>query len=75
MLHKIASTNKNLAYERNIRIKEKLDKIEILHIRKTCSPSKLIFGRVSDQDISAKIFQLTGQKIDKKQIRVADCKK
>lgn len=75
MLHDKISKNRDLAYNQNIKAKYKLKNINIILIRKQCSPSKLIFGRISEQDIATKILELTGQKVEKKQIRIIGNKK
>ena len=75
MLHKKISESEHLVYDRNIKMKRKLESIDTIRIRKKCSPSKLIFGSISDQDVLIKIIQLTGQAIEKKQIAVMADKK
>lgn len=70
MLHRTILKNKNAAHNQNTSIKQILENINTIHIRKKCSTKQLIFGSISEQDISAKILQLTGQRIDKKQIIV-----
>ncbi len=75
MLYEIASKKQDIAYNENAKIKYKLEKINSVRIRKKCSTSQLIFGSISTHDIVAQIFQLTGEKIDRKHIILADSNK
>lgn len=75
MLQKIASSNKDLAYSQSISIKNKLDSMHAVHIRKKCSSEQLIFGSISEQDIVRRISELTGQSIDKRQVAILSNKK
>ena len=68
------SKEKKLIHNNNLKIKQDLEKITICHIRKTCSQNKQIFGSISEQDIVQKIFQVTGQKIEKKLITIKSIK-
>lgn len=75
MLQKIASNNRDLTYRQSISIKSRLDSAHAVHVRKKCSQEQLIFGSISEQDIANNIHKLTGQRIDKKQIIIANNKK
>lgn len=75
MLHSAISKNQNLVRSQNMKFKRKLEKAKIIHIRKKSSPSNLIFGSISEQDIISQIFQLTGQKLEKKRIAIKASKK
>lgn len=75
MLQKIAASNRNLTHSQNINIKNKLDRMHAIHIRKKCSPEQLIFGSISEQDIARRISELTGQTIDKRQVVMVNNKK
>ena len=74
MIQHTLSKEKKLIYNNNLKIKQDLEKINICHIRKTCSQNKQIFGSISEQDIAQKIFQVTGQKIEKKLITIKSIK-
>lgn len=74
MIFDTLSKEKKLNYNNNLKIKQNLEKITICHIRKTCSQNKQIFGSISEQDIIQKIFQVTGQKIEKKLISIESIK-
>lgn len=74
MLYQKMSKSKDLTDNQNTKIKRGLENIGVIRIRKTCSPNKLIFGSISVQDIALKIFQLTGQKVDKQRIVIANSK-
>jgi len=75
MLHRIASRNQDFIHDQNMKTKYKLESIRTIRIRKKCSDSQLIFGSISGQDIAGQIIQLTGEKIDRKQIMAAESKK
>jgi len=60
--------------KKNLKIKIDLERINFLSIRKKCSQNQQIFGSISEQDIINKIFNLTGQNIDKKQIKIDSIK-
>lgn len=70
MLRDAASQNQSLIREQNIKIKQKLGKIKIIHTRRKSGSRNSIFGSISEQDIKSEIYRLTGQKLDKKQIRI-----
>lgn len=75
MLHRIASRNQGLIDAQNMKTKYKLESVSAIRIRKKCSSNQLIFGSISSQDITKQILQLTGEKIDRKQIMVIESKK
>ena len=68
------SKKKNETSYRDHQIKLELEQIKKLQIRKKYSPNKQIFGSVTETDITSKIFMITGQKFDKKQISIKNIK-
>lgn len=75
MLQEIALNKKNFAQQQSVEIKNKLNNIHAIHIRKKCSREQLIFGNVSEQDVAKRISELTGETIDKRQISIINSKK
>ncbi len=74
MVKSILEKKDNQIYKKNLKLKMDLEKINFLSIRKKCSQNRQIFGSVSEQEISNKIFNITGQNIDKKQIKIDSIK-
>ena len=75
MLHAIASKNQEFIHDRNIKTKYRLERMNAIRIRKKCSDNQLIFGSISNQDIATQILELTGEKIDRRQILPFESKK
>lgn len=75
MLYNMTSKKRDSMYSEKIKTKNKVENIGSIRIRRKCSTNQLIFGRISIQDIAKQIFQLTGEKIDRKHITVTDRKK
>ena len=75
MLQEIVSNNQHAIYSQKTKIQRKLKKIDTILVRKQCSPNQLIFGSISEQDIAKKILQLTGQTINKNQVKLSYSKK
>lgn len=75
MISSAVSSNRDLVRTQSLVVKDIVEAINIINIRKKCSPSKLIFGSISEQDIADKILKSTGKKIDKKQIIIESIKK
>ena len=69
-LYNKISKSRDITQNQNLKLKYKLDNIGILHIRKQCSSSKLLFGSITEQDIVDQVLILTGVKISKKEISV-----
>lgn len=57
------------------KIQKELEKISKISINKTVGENQQIFGRINEKDIMNKIFNYTGQKLEKKQVFVPDIKK
>jgi len=74
MVTKILAKKDNQIHKNNLKVKIDLEKINFLSIRKKCSQNRQIFGSISEQEIINKIFNITGQKIDKKQIKIDSIK-
>jgi len=74
LVENILATKDNQIHKNNLKVKMDLDKINFLSIRKKCSQNKQIFGSISEQEIISKIFHITGQNIDKKQIKINSIK-
>jgi len=74
LLQKKVEIQDDAIQNNNLQIKLDLEKINFLSIRKKCSQNKQIFGSISEQEIINKIFNITGQNIDKKQIRIDSIK-
>jgi len=74
MVTKNLAKKDNQIHKDNLKVKIDLEKINFLCIRKKCSQNRQIFGSISEQDIINKIFNITGQNIYKKQIKVDSIK-
>jgi len=74
LVENILAKKDNQIHKNNLKVKMNLDKINFLSIRKKCSQNKQIFGSISEQEIISKIFHITGQNIDKKQIKIDSIK-
>lgn len=74
MVENILAKKDNQIYKKNLEVKIDLEKINFLSIRKKCSHNKQIFGSISEQEIISKIFYITGQNIEKKQIKIEPIK-
>lgn len=56
-------------------IKENLEQISKISIKKKVGENQQIFGSVNEKEIITAIFNFTGQKLEKKQIYIPDIKK
>nr|YP_009541682.1 ribosomal protein L9 [Synarthrophyton chejuense]AYR05691.1 ribosomal protein L9 [Synarthrophyton chejuense] len=74
MLKKVQSEQENIIYNNNLEIKDKLDKIQKINIRKKLGPNQQIFGRITENDIIEQLAHLTSEKINKKQIKMPNIK-
>lgn len=74
MLEKLKSKQAHITYENNLKIKSNLEKLNKINIRKKMGQNQQIFGRITEQEILEQIFKLTGEKLDKKQIKVPNIK-
>lgn len=60
--------------ELGLKIKNELKNLGTIHLRKKCGQNYQIFGSVSEQDIQERILTLTGQRIEKKHIKISNVK-
>ncbi len=74
MLRKSSSQKKNKINILSSKINNELIKLKIIHFRKKCGKDYQIFGSLTENDIQEKIMNLTGKKIDKKQIFIKNIK-
>lgn len=74
MLNNIKFTQANISYNNNLKTKSNLEKIQKINIRKKLGQNQQIFGRVTESEIIEYIFELTGKKLDKKQIKISNMK-
>nr|YP_010728740.1 ribosomal protein L9 [Phymatolithon calcareum]WEA76873.1 ribosomal protein L9 [Phymatolithon calcareum] len=74
MLENLKSTQANITYENNLKIKSNLEKLHKINIRKKIGQNQQIFGRITEQEILEQIFRSTGEKLDKKQIKIPNIK-
>lgn len=56
------------------KINNELTQLKMIHFRKKCGKNYQIFGSLTENDIQEKILNLTGQKIEKKQILINNIK-
>lgn len=74
MLNNSLSKKKHQILRQNHQTRFELEKIRRIHIRKKHSPNKQIFGSITENDIINKLFKLTGNKLDKKQVIITSMK-
>lgn len=74
MLQNIVEKKNNQIDNNKLKIKNNIDKIKIIFLRKKCSQNKQIFGSISEQDITNKIYKITGYNINKKQMNIKPIK-
>lgn len=74
MLNNIKSTQANINYNNNLKIKTNLEKIRKINMRKKLGQNQQIFGRVTESEVIECIFELTGKRLDKKQIKISNIK-
>nr|YP_009589102.1 50S ribosomal protein L9 [Corallina ferreyrae]QBL75618.1 50S ribosomal protein L9 [Corallina ferreyrae] len=74
MLNEIKLKKDNQNYINNLNIKECLEQIIKIKIRKKIGQNRQIFGSITEQDIINKINQITGQLITKRQITIPNIK-
>lgn len=70
MLQQIQLKKIEAIQSKAIEIKNNLEKIPKISIKKKTGDQQQIFGSVSEKDIINYIFQMTGEKLDKKQITI-----
>lgn len=75
MLQESFSKKKLKFNQINFKMDYEIKKLGIIHLRKKYGNNNQIFGSISEQDIQDKIFVITGNRIDKKQIVMEPMKK
>lgn len=75
MLRDCSSQQKNKINILSSKIRAELTQLKIVHFRKKCGKDYQIFGSVSENEIQRAILNLTGQKIEKRQILINSIKK
>ena len=74
MLKSIENIKLQEEYSKASIIQSKITRIVKINIMKKLGDKQQIFGRISEKDIVAEIFNSTGELIDKKQIELPDIK-
>ena len=74
MLKNIQSTQDNITYDNNLKVKTNLEKIRKINIRKKIGQNQQIFGRITENEVIEQIVKLTGLKLHKKQIQISNIK-
>lgn len=75
MLNDLAYKKKAQINQQDLKISDSILQAQMIHLRKKCGQNQQIFGSVSEQDIQEIILNITGYKIDKKQISIETIKK
>ncbi len=74
MLKNIQSTQANIIYSNNLKVKNNLEKIRKIQIRKKIGQNQQIFGRITENEVIEKIVELTGLRLNKKQFKIPNIK-
>ena len=64
----------NKIYNDQLKTKKQIEKVQTLYIKKKASSNKQIFGRLLEIEIVEHLLELSGQYIEKKQIRIEPIK-
>jgi len=57
-----------------LKLKNYIEQIKTINLKKRIGENKQIFGSVNEKEIINKIFQITGYRLEKKQIKIPDIK-
>ena len=74
MLQESSSQKRNETDRLSLKTKKEIMQITTIHFKKKCGKNHQIFGSISESDIQDRIWHLTGQRIDKRQIIIDNIK-
>ena len=74
MLQESSSQKRNKIDLLSLKIKREIMQLTTIHFKKKCGKKHQIFGSISENDIQERIWHLTGQRIDKRQIIIDNIK-
>jgi len=74
MFKKIANQKQDILKANIIKIKNKIENIKKISIKKKIGKEQQIFGSINEKDIIQEILKQTGNKLEKKQIQIPEIK-
>ena len=74
MFNTIANKKKDILKANIVKIKNKIENIKKISIKKKTGKELQIFGSINEKDIIQEILQKTGNKLEKKQIEIPEIK-